>query len=74
MANANGNIGVNVAAGADNAQANNVAIASLNAQPVYASAQVFANQSSKGSASISQFYVTSSVGTTPSPVRLAMWV
>ncbi|VVE44834.1 hypothetical protein [Pandoraea cepalis] len=62
LANANGNIGVNVAAGADNAQANNVAIASLNAQPVYASAQVFANQSSKGSASISQFYVTSSVG------------
>ncbi|EON12072.1 MULTISPECIES: hypothetical protein [Pandoraea] len=62
LANANGNIGVNVAAGADNAQANNVAIASLNAQPVYASAQVFANQSSKGSASISQFYVNSSVG------------
>ncbi|VVE01715.1 hypothetical protein PIN31009_02171 [Pandoraea iniqua] len=62
LANANGNIGVNVAAGADNAQANNVAIASLNAQPVYASAQVFANQSSKGSASLSQFYVTSSVG------------
>ncbi|WP_087688119.1 MULTISPECIES: hypothetical protein [unclassified Pandoraea] len=62
LAGANGNIGVNVAAGADNAQANNVAIASLNAQPVYASAQVFANQSSKGSASLSQFYVTSSVG------------
>lgn len=62
LANANGNIGVNVAAGADNAQANNVAIASLNAQPVYASAQVFANQSSKGSASISQFYVNASVG------------
>ncbi|VVD90911.1 hypothetical protein [Pandoraea terrigena] len=62
LANANGNIGVNVAAGADNAQANNVAIASLNAQPVYASAQVFANQSSRGSASISQFYVNASVG------------
>lgn len=62
LANANGNIGVNVAAGADNAQANNVAIASLNAQPVYASAQVFANQSSKGSASISQFFVNASVG------------
>ncbi|MBN4665050.1 hypothetical protein HUS70_09070 [Pandoraea nosoerga] len=62
LANANGNIGVNVAAGADNVQANNVAIASLNAQPVYASAQVFANQASKGSASISQFYVKASVG------------
>ena len=62
LANANGNVGVNVAAGADHAQANNVAIASLNAQPVYASAQVFANQSSKGSASISQFMVNASVG------------
>ncbi|VVE68612.1 hypothetical protein PCA31118_02965 [Pandoraea captiosa] len=62
LANANGNVGVNVAAGADNAQANSVAIASLNAQPVYASAQVFANQSSKGSASISQFMVNASVG------------
>ncbi|APD13432.1 hypothetical protein [Pandoraea pulmonicola] len=62
LANANGNIGVNVAAGADNVQANNVAIASLNAQPAYASAQVFANQTSKGSASISQFYVKASVG------------
>ncbi|BET09317.1 hypothetical protein [Pandoraea sputorum] len=62
LANANGNVGVNVAAGADNAQANNVAIASLNAQPVYASAQVFANQSSKGSASLSQFMVNASVG------------
>ncbi|ANI21693.2 hypothetical protein AB870_20310 [Pandoraea faecigallinarum] len=62
LSNANGNVGVNVAAGADNAQANNVAIASLNAQPVYASAQVFANQSSKGSASISQFMVNASVG------------
>ncbi|MCE4059045.1 hypothetical protein LXM60_02315 [Pandoraea sputorum] len=62
LGNANGNVGVNVAAGADNAQANNVAIASLNAQPVYASAQVFSNQSSAGSASISQFMVTASVG------------
>ncbi|VVE10650.1 hypothetical protein PCA20602_02614 [Pandoraea capi] len=62
LANANGNVGVNVAAGADNAQANNVAIASLNAQPVYASAQVFSNQSSQGSAKISQFMVNASVG------------
>ncbi|ODP30673.1 hypothetical protein [Pandoraea sp. ISTKB] len=62
LGNANGNVGVNVAAGADNAQANNVAIASLNAQPVYASAQVFSNQSSQGSAKISQFMVNASVG------------
>lgn len=62
LAGASGNVGVNVAAGADNAQGNNAAIASLNAQPVYASAQVFSNQSSSGSASLKDYFVTASVG------------
>lgn len=62
LANATGNVGVNVAAGADNVQSNNVAIASVNAQPVYSSAQVFSTQHSAGSASIKDFYVMASVG------------
>ncbi|WP_118180752.1 hypothetical protein [Paraburkholderia phosphatilytica] len=57
-----GNIGVNIAEGIDNAQANDASLASIDAGNVFGNAQVFNNQSSGGSASIKNFNVNASLG------------
>lgn len=44
--NAQGNIGINVAAGAGNAQSNEVALSAIDASKVFAAAQTFSNQTS----------------------------
>ncbi|MGO4325739.1 hypothetical protein AB4Z48_00180 [Cupriavidus sp. 2TAF22] len=46
--NAQGNIGVNIAAGAGNGQSNQAALASIDASDVFASAQVFSSQKTAG--------------------------
>ncbi|TAL52888.1 hypothetical protein [Pandoraea sp.] len=62
LAGASGNVGLNEAAGVDNAQANNAALSAMNAGPVYGSAQTFSTQSSDGGGTISNMYVNASVG------------
>ncbi|RDZ26584.1 hypothetical protein [Lysobacter silvisoli] len=48
LSNAQGNIGVNVAAGVGNAQANDTALSSVDGEKVFASAMVFSHQQSLG--------------------------
>ncbi|WP_029043977.1 hypothetical protein [Cupriavidus sp. WS] len=48
LVNAQGNIGVNVSAGAGNSQSNQAALASIDAADVFASAQVFSSQKTGG--------------------------
>lgn len=59
---ASGNVGVNIAVGVDNVQANNVALSAMNAGPVYGAAQVFSNQSATGYGNIDGFAVNATVG------------
>ncbi|WP_420998207.1 hypothetical protein ACKI2N_020010 [Cupriavidus sp. 30B13] len=48
LANAQGNIGANISAGAGNGQSNQAALASIDASDVFASAQVFSSQKTGG--------------------------
>jgi hypothetical protein len=62
LKNANGNIGVNMATGVDNAQSNDAALSNMDVGPVFGSAQIYSTQSSDGKAKIGDFDFTASVG------------
>ncbi|WP_179402577.1 cell wall anchor protein [Burkholderia guangdongensis] len=62
MQNVNGNLGVNIGEGIDNAQSNDVALASVDVGNVFGNAQIFNHQSSSGSASVDNFKLNASVG------------
>jgi hypothetical protein len=57
-----GNLGINVAMGIDNAQSNDVSLASVDIGNVFGSAQAFSNQSSAGHARIDNFVLNASIG------------
>ncbi|POS04533.1 cell wall anchor protein [Burkholderia gladioli] len=57
-----GNLGVNIAQGIDNAQSNDVALASVDVGNVFGNAQIFSNQSSTGHARIDNFVLNASIG------------
>ncbi|MBN3792604.1 cell wall anchor protein [Burkholderia sp. Ac-20353] len=57
-----GNLGVNVAEGIDNAQSNDVSLASVDIGNVFGNAQIFSKQSSAGSASVNNFKLNATVG------------
>ncbi len=57
-----GNLGINVAQGIDNAQSNDVALASVDVGNVFGNAQIFNKQSSGGSAKINNFNLNASIG------------
>ncbi|WP_431821803.1 cell wall anchor protein [Burkholderia sp. F1] len=57
-----GNLGVNVAEGIDNAQSNDVSLASVDIGNVFGNAQIFSSQSSAGSASVNNFKLNATVG------------
>ncbi|MBN3724922.1 cell wall anchor protein [Burkholderia sp. Ac-20379] len=57
-----GNLGVNVAMGIDNAQSNDVSLASVDIGNVFGNAQAFSNQSSAGHARIDNFVLNASLG------------
>jgi hypothetical protein len=59
---ANGNIGVNIATGVDNAQSNDAALSNMDAGPVFGSAQIYSTQASTGSAKVGDFNFVSAVG------------
>lgn len=60
---ANGNIGVNVATGVDNAQSNNAALSNMDVGPVFGTAQIYSTQASSGKAKVGDFNFISAVGT-----------
>jgi hypothetical protein len=57
-----GNLGVNIAEGVDNAQSNDVALASVDVGNVFGNAQIFSNQTSSGTARINDFHLNASIG------------
>ncbi|MGU7772406.1 cell wall anchor protein [Burkholderia sp. MR1-5-21] len=57
-----GNLGVNVAEGIDNAQSNDVSLASVDIGNVFGNAQIFSKQSSAGYASVNNFKLNATVG------------
>lgn len=57
-----GNLGVNIAEGINNAQSNDVSLASVDMGNVFGNAQVFNNQASSGSATVKNFNLNASVG------------
>ncbi|OMG70220.1 cell wall anchor protein [Burkholderia ubonensis] len=57
-----GNLGVNIAEGIDNAQSNDVSLASVDIGNVFGNAQIFSSQSSAGSASVNNFKLNATVG------------
>ncbi|AHI63482.1 hypothetical protein [Burkholderia thailandensis] len=57
-----GNLGVNVAEGIDNAQSNDVALASVDVGNVFGNAQIFSRQSSSGQARVNDFNLNASIG------------
>ncbi|MBN3725933.1 cell wall anchor protein [Burkholderia sp. Ac-20379] len=57
-----GNLGVNIAMGIDNAQSNDVSLASVDVGNVFGNAQIFSNQASSGRARIDNFVLNASVG------------
>ena len=57
-----GNLGVNVAEGINNAQSNDVALASVDVGNVFGNAQIFNNQASAGKANVKNFNLNASVG------------
>jgi hypothetical protein len=59
---ANGNIGVNMATGVDNAQSNDAALSNMDVGPVFGTAQIYSTQSSEGTAKIGDFKFVASVG------------
>ncbi|KXU88584.1 hypothetical protein CI15_11855 [Paraburkholderia monticola] len=60
--NVSGNLGINIAEGIDNAQSNDVSLASVDVGNVFGNAQDFNVQSSGGSATIHNFNLNASVG------------
>ncbi|CAM2142129.1 Cell wall anchor protein [Pararobbsia alpina] len=59
---AQGNIGVNVTSGLDNAQSNNASLASIDAGKTFGNAQVFSSQGSSGHGTIDNYNLVASVG------------
>ncbi|MFX1672875.1 hypothetical protein PWR63_11455 [Paraburkholderia sp. A2WS-5] len=57
-----GNLGVNIAEGINNAQSNDVALASVDVGNVFGNAQIFNNQASAGTANVKNFNLNASVG------------
>ncbi|MEX3824601.1 cell wall anchor protein, partial [Paraburkholderia sp. BR14262] len=57
-----GNLGVNIAEGINNAQSNDVALASVDMGNVFGNAQIFNTQASSGSAHVKNFNLNASVG------------
>jgi hypothetical protein len=57
-----GNLGINIGEGIDNAQSNDVSLASVDVGNVFGNAQVFNNQSSAGSAKVHNFNLNASIG------------
>jgi hypothetical protein len=57
-----GNLGINIAEGIDNAQSNDVSLASVDVGNVFGNAQIFNTQSSGGSAKINNFNLNASIG------------
>ena len=57
-----GNLGINIAEGVDNAQANNVALASVDVGNVFGNAQIFNAQQGSGTARINNYNLNASVG------------
>jgi hypothetical protein len=57
-----GNLGVNIAEGINNAQSNDVALASVDVGNVFGNAQIFNNQASSGTANVKNFNLNASVG------------
>ncbi|MFL9998248.1 hypothetical protein PQR34_42170 [Paraburkholderia sediminicola] len=62
LAGAQGNIGVNMATGVDNAQSNDAALANMDVGPVFGSAQIYSTQSSTGKGKVGDFNFVASVG------------
>ncbi|MGF6922029.1 hypothetical protein [Paraburkholderia sp. 40] len=60
--NVSGNLGINIAEGIDNAQSNDVSLASVDVGNVFGNAQDFNVQSSGGSATIHNFNLNASIG------------
>ena len=63
LINAAGNIGVNVASGADNAQSNEAALSSIDSGAVFGNAQVFSTQASGGAGVLDGFNVAATLDT-----------
>jgi hypothetical protein len=57
-----GNLGVNIAEGINNAQSNDVALASVDMGNVFGNAQIFNTQASSGTAHVKNFNLNASVG------------
>ncbi|KAF1028524.1 MAG: hypothetical protein GAK40_00898 [Burkholderia plantarii] len=57
-----GNLGINIVEGIDNAQSNDVALASVDVGNVFGNAQIFSNQGSSGHAKIDNFVLNASIG------------
>jgi len=57
----NGNVGINITEGVDNAQSNDASLAMIQAGNVFGNAQVFNNQSSSGYANVKNFDINASV-------------
>ncbi|MCI0150819.1 hypothetical protein KNO81_33670 [Paraburkholderia sediminicola] len=62
LAGAQGNIGVNMATGVDNAQSNDAALANMDVGPVFGNAQIYSTQSSTGKGKVGDFNFLASVG------------
>ncbi|HTJ92593.1 MAG TPA: cell wall anchor protein [Pararobbsia sp.] len=62
LSGAQGNIGVNIASGLDNAQSNNASLASIDAGKTFGNAQVFSSQASQGHGTIDNYNLVASVG------------
>lgn len=62
LSGATGNIGVNIAAGANNAQSNDAALAHMDVGPVFGNAQIFSAQSSSGHGTIGDFNLVAAIG------------
>lgn len=57
-----GNLGINITEGIDNAQSNDVSLASVDVGNVFGNAQIFNAQSSAGTAKINNFNLNASIG------------
>ncbi|QCP50524.1 hypothetical protein FAZ95_16000 [Trinickia violacea] len=57
-----GNVGINITEGVDNAQSNDVSLASVDVGNVFGNAQIFNNQSSGGDAHVKNYTFNASIG------------
>jgi hypothetical protein len=57
-----GNVGINITEGVDNAQSNDVSLASVDAGDVFGNAQIFNTQSTGGSAHVKNYTFNASIG------------